>query len=308
MGMFDFIGDVFSSVFNNTSANKVNRDNIRFQQETNAANIAMQRETNAANKSLADAANAKAEEAARNSILWRVEDANRAGIHPLYAVGAPGISLSPTTAFQQAPQSVAPRKDVVPTVDYRSMGQNLDRAVHSMRTKGERAAAAAAAADQAMTTKTLEHIAIDHGMLQNDLLRAQIARLGAEQGGPPAPSFSMGGSSPSPRVQPLPATPTINSIYDNGREAGNITDYSYTRTGAGSLMKIPSQDYKNRTDEDLVGNIMWNWRNRMAPFFTKNNKVPDRREFPLPKGQQWGYDRWTDSYRPFYSSSRKWAN
>ena len=35
-------------------------------------------------------------EFAQHGITWRVNDAKRAGIHPLYAIGAPAFSASPS--------------------------------------------------------------------------------------------------------------------------------------------------------------------------------------------------------------------
>lgn len=51
------------------------------------------------NNSVSSANQANADlqrEFAQNSILWRVQDAKRAGIHPLYAIGAPSFNASPS--------------------------------------------------------------------------------------------------------------------------------------------------------------------------------------------------------------------
>lgn len=57
-------------------------------------------------------------EAQKNAISWRVEDAKRAGIHPLYALGA------------QAPTSFPVAFDSRVGEGLRDMGQNLGTAVH----------------------------------------------------------------------------------------------------------------------------------------------------------------------------------
>lgn len=43
----------------------------------------------------------QSKEFAQNSIQWRVQDAIKAGVHPLYAMGAP--TMSPSTAIQPVP-------------------------------------------------------------------------------------------------------------------------------------------------------------------------------------------------------------
>jgi len=55
--------------------------------------------------SSANKANAQQMDLAKNSISYRVEDAKRAGIHPLYALGAP--TLSSTTHTNTMGQSIA---------------------------------------------------------------------------------------------------------------------------------------------------------------------------------------------------------
>lgn len=76
--------------------------------DTNAANIAMARESNAMTQALAQQNFAFQREFAEQGIQKRVEDAKKAGIHPLYAIGAQTPSVSPVggvfeTANQQAP-------------------------------------------------------------------------------------------------------------------------------------------------------------------------------------------------------------
>ena len=62
--------------------------------------------------SAADKANAQQMDLAKNSISYRVADAKRAGIHPLYAIGAPTMSTTMQTspmgnAIANAGQSIA---------------------------------------------------------------------------------------------------------------------------------------------------------------------------------------------------------
>ena len=73
-------------------------------------------------------------EFAQNGIRWRVEDAKRAGIHPLYALGASTSSFSPVQSYGG---------DYGVGDALRSFGQGIDRAAQAKMTKEERAIAQA---------------------------------------------------------------------------------------------------------------------------------------------------------------------
>lgn len=349
MGLFDFIGDIFTSTQNTKAVKSSNDTNILLQREANEANrlqneLAYERslssnelawgrtveqndlnysrsveQNNLAysrNVAQSDLAYQRQLEAAQNSVLWRIQDAQRAGVHPLYALGAQGVNLAPSFVGTSGVSGGSPQASgvsaqgssygaaqVAPVPN--TFGQDIGRAIQAQMTKGERGRLAAEMADLAMYEKNMRAVGFDKALLENDLLRSQIARNQRDQVGPPAPS--MVGVKDSSRVQPIPASPTLNSIYDRTQEAGAISDKTYVMTGKNELTNAQSYDFKQRSDEDFVGNRMWDWRNRVAPFFTKNNKTPSTREFPLPKGQAWGYDRWRGSYRPYYTKNRTWV-
>lgn len=106
-------------------------------------------------------------EFAQNSIRWRVEDAKAAGIHPLYAIGAPTISASPSYVGDTLGTSVA------------AAGQDLSRAMNTTRTQPERDAA---------FTKTVQDLQLQKFGLENELLASQIAKLRATTN-PPMPTL-----------------------------------------------------------------------------------------------------------------------
>lgn len=103
---------------------------------------------------------------AQKGIQWRVADANKAGVHPLYALGANTTSYSPVS---------------VGTPDLGAMGQGIGDAIDRVSTGGERAGSAA-----------LERLALERAGLENDLLRANIARTRVgtvREATPPAPNL-----------------------------------------------------------------------------------------------------------------------
>lgn len=147
-------------------------------------------------------------EFAQHGLSWRVEDAKRAGIHPLAAIGFQGPSASPVYGME------ADRG-----VDLPQMGQDLTRAFMATRGVGERAA-------------RYEAAQVDNMELQNDLLRSRLARENSAQVGPGIPTSVQpgipaaaqeGGSIPdvgfartnTGGLVPVPAKEMKNRIEDN---------------------------------------------------------------------------------------------
>lgn len=133
-----------------------------------------------------DARNQQAEQNARNEqlqrefaqsgIQWKVADAEKAGIHPLYALGASTMSF--------APNSVGATNTMTPLADMaKNLGQDLSSSVNNTRTDTQRSKAMVSTA----TTLQLKNME-----LRNELLGAQIAKL---------------------RANNTPATPTPNSSF-----------------------------------------------------------------------------------------------
>lgn len=108
-------------------------------------------------------------EFAKHGIQWKVADARKAGIHPLYALGANTVSFSPSYVGDESlPSAVA------------SAGQDISRAV---------AATSDASTRNAMYEKTLQDLTLTRMGLENNLLSTQIAKLNA-QIGPPMPEVA----------------------------------------------------------------------------------------------------------------------
>lgn len=104
-------------------------------------------------------------EFAQNSIRWKVEDAKAAGIHPLYALGAPTYSASPSFVGDTSlGSSVA------------NMGQDISRSIDATRTTKERVDA---------VQKTVQDLEVTRLGLENELLAAQIRKIN-QPGHPPA--------------------------------------------------------------------------------------------------------------------------
>lgn len=310
-GMFDNDRDEDIAQWNTDVQRQINQENIAQQSHWNQVAINEARWMNDNNQNFTremDALNyARQMDAANNSILWRVQDAQRAGVHPLFALGGGGASISPSMlvgggqpgAINTSGASVAPapRSPTGSSIGaaVRAMGQDLSRSVASTQTREERQEAQ----ELRMYDRTIRHQNIDRGFLENQKLQAEIARLGRDQIGSPAASVS---AKPGAVVR-VPSQSVVGSKNDASREPGEITDYQYQRRSDGGLNVVQSEDMKRRTEDELPAQLDWWWRNRIAPSLTPWNKRPtkdpDPKEYPLPKGYtRWKYDWWRDGYFP----------
>lgn len=105
-------------------------------------------------------------EFAQHGLRWKIEDAERAGVHPLAALGATGASYSPVGLGQNDTAA-----------GFSAAGDSVARAVDATRTKSERAGYDA----------TVQRLTLTRMGLENDLLASQIAQINQAGRGPPFP-------------------------------------------------------------------------------------------------------------------------
>lgn len=183
-------------------------------------------------------------EFAQNGIRWKVEDAKAAGVHPLFALGAPTMSFNPAQVFPSDESSLSSRLSIA--------GQDISRAVDSTRTKSERIGS------------RMEALALERGELQNELLRSQIARLN-QQSGPPSPSVaSLSRGSGTGLIEEKPLERSASFSGAPHTEAGAVNDLGFARTRTG-LAPVPSSDVKQRIEDNLIPELMWSLRNNVLP-------------------------------------------
>lgn len=111
-------------------------------------------------------------EFAQQGIQWKVADAQKAGIHPLYALGANTVSYSPNVV------GAVPETGLANAVA--SSSQDISRAVEATRTAG---------ASSAAFTKTAQDLSLTKAGLENELLATQIAKMRGQLG-PAMPSLT----------------------------------------------------------------------------------------------------------------------
>ncbi len=187
-GLLQVGGALLGGVLGNRAQRNTNRANAKSVAAANKTNIAINDATNRTNIQLARDANRQNVRLARNSVRYRVEDARRAGINPLAAMGAPTMGGIVTSAMVQ-PTSVQASQD---QPSY-AMGDAVGSALANVTTPAMR----------------------ERQALENQLLRAQINSTDAGTAATVAEARSrsviaaaragsMGGAIPTSNVSILP--------------------------------------------------------------------------------------------------------
>lgn len=119
-------------------------------------------------------------EFAQSGIQWKVADAKKAGIHPLYALGASTHSFAPVSVGTPLADAVG------------SMGQDIGRAVNAVLPKEDR---------QTAFQKSVEALSLEKLGLENQLLASKIRTINQAGSPPPMPSVGISEEKPSDRPQ-----------------------------------------------------------------------------------------------------------
>lgn len=224
---------------------------------------------------------------AQNGIQWKVEDAKKAGISPLYALGANTVSYSP--------QSVG---DTSLGSGIAQAGQDVGRAINATRSNDDKILA---------LNRTMLESQVTGVNLDNEIKRAELASKIATQnntGITPGMPTDLAGTfiagqgnswNPSDRTSGLklqkqlsPSDPTSGPQ----NEAGLSPEVSWFKTSTGWVPQIPQQLGESMED-DWVGRMQWNLRNRLYPVIPDNwaGKNPYKnRPFPAPRGKSWSFN------------------
>lgn len=218
-------------------------------------------------------------EFAQHGISWKVEDAKRAGIAPLAALGSNLVSYSP--------QSIGGG-------DYgvSQAGQDIGRAIDATRSPPERLDAVA---------RTAQALELERGQLQNDLLRAQIAKLN-QAGHPPGIAVDDNGflipgqpNSGLAGVEVQPSKTSVVSPHVPYEQRGSVPDVHYADTTGGGYYPVPGAVVKQQIEDMAIPELMWSIRNNILPMFSSAYQKPPA-EKELAWDEEW-YFHPIDGYK-----------
>lgn len=272
------VGSIAGSILNKKAADKANDT----QREINEVNAVYTKANNRANRNAARVTNrqqlavakrnmAMQKEFAKSGIGWKVKDAQKAGIHPLYALGAQTLSFNPVsvgldTAVSQAPQYQG--GSAVP--DYSGLadaGQNIGRAIDQ---------GLSMAGSMESLQLGLAQAQVEGAMLDNDIKRTQLASAlvtNATSVGPRMGSYSGdpfdGASGDAIRLtQPTIQRQTRRDVADP-RAPHNIPgsgpSVGYIQNATGGYEPIMPPELAESYESDWIGSLGWQIRNRLLP-------------------------------------------
>jgi hypothetical protein len=234
-------------------------------------------DSNAATSADHAANRALQKEFAQSGIQWKVADAKKAGIHPLYALGANTTSYSGTAGGylnenQGLGQSLS------------QAGQDIGRAVTAAQNRKQRALSLALAEENVANAK-----------LNNDILRTKLASDKARL------------ANINPPMDDIEVKPSVQVTNAPGRldiEAATSPETKFYRTHEG-VTPVYSEGITEGMEENPFAKVGWGWRNYVQPLWDKSRRPP---KSWLPKGAtHW---RWTGiQYKPAYGKDEgTWAD
>lgn len=291
MSIFDFVGDVLGGATDDllgfTGGGKdVANTNLRLSNYATNLNYTMWQKSQEANQDAFNRTMRYQDALNRNQIKWRVADAKQSGLHPLAALGVNPASGPSAQSF--SPGAVdAPQLSPESPSSFGGMGQNISNSIFRAMTKKERRESEAMAVfnrerDIMLASNQIKDQELDlqYKEMRNAQIASDIKLKSGTQAGPP-------------NVVPdvVVAPNTVEPVASNpGRTPGAISDYQYARTKTG-LIVVPSENMKQRIEDQPDQQIGWFWRNGILPFFNAKKYAPTPpsvREVPPPKGYYWG--------------------
>lgn len=214
-------------------------------------------------------------EFAQNGITWKVEDAKRAGIHPLYALGAQTLGASPSYVSSNSMGSALAEA-----------GQNLSRSIHAKSTSADRLAERLAMAQ------------IEGQELENKYKAVQLSKLDSPGLPPPLPHVGYDGSA---LVNPDAMKRTMSIPGKDFSEPSGVSDLGWSTTSRGGYAPSLSSDLSQRQGELEIASIPWFIRNMVKPNlpWNWNNQDSAPPKDLLPKGaKRWYWSMGEQAWMP----------
>uniref|UniRef100_A0AAU8AV95 DNA pilot protein n=1 Tax=Dulem virus 110 TaxID=3145587 RepID=A0AAU8AV95_9VIRU len=241
MGFFSSIGNAIGGIVGG-AANVVG--GILGMNSQDKANAAIS-EANAANLALAREQFEYQKELHKNQMQWRVEDAKKAGLHPMAAIGLQGSSFSPVSS------SFTPLQ----ANDYSwigDLGQSAGYAAMKAKDKDQQREAFALAAKEANLQSQNMELQNEGLQLENEFRRFQLQQ--AIVGATSQALRSPGSASTRGLGKRYAIDGQADSLIPKDSPITNvIPKYQWVQTADGKLELYPSSDYAQLWEDKPLG-------------------------------------------------------
>lgn len=240
------------------------------------------------NKSAEKAADKQArlqEKFAKTGIQWKVEDAKKAGVHPLYALGANTIAYSPQSVGDSLGPAIA------------QAGQDIGRAVDTGRSSGERLQA------------RLGALQVQRAELENQKLASEIALM-HQPGTPPAPvtektiidGQTQAALQARTTILPQEVTATFagRPHHEPAAHAGLTYDRVHVGNGQYGYKPLPAPKIAEAMESSWDGPVDAMIRNRILPSLGMGEHYsrPPADWLPAKHGWKWSMNPLTGVWEP----------
>lgn len=224
---------------------------IKAQKQINAQNLAMQKEF------------------AQNSIQWRTADAKKAGIHPLYALGANGASYTPqsfdSSGYQQMGQGISDAMNGLALA-----GQKLQNDLLASQVEAQRISNAS------QKSKVMDEI--NTGLLVNKVLGKPLGSKSAIRGLETKDDFKQ-------VFQDTASESWLRSLWDTYNHLDPKTKQTHKvdfgRSLGGALELIP-KDQPTLFDDGIEN--LKDWTYRALKWYTRTGRrILDESKMPYDK-------------------------
>lgn len=191
-----------------------------------------QRKANSVNYDVGMGNIALQKEFAKNGIQWKVQDAIKAGIHPLAALGANTTSFSPISVGARGPNA---------SEGFNIAGQNISRAI------------LASATEEAKELREIQLATAREGLKKMQLENVGLLNEIEKSKSPSMPITSQGiivgqGDSTEPGVIRKPVE--LPAGQSPGYIVGTGDLYQHVRLPGDKIMAVPHQDYSDSMESD----------------------------------------------------------
>jgi len=224
-------------------------------------------------------------EFAQSGIQWKAEDARKAGIHPLYAMGANTVSYAPQSVGGSDFSGLA------------NAGQEIGRSIDATRSSAAKIDAFGNAAQKLQ----LEGLQLDNDLKRAGLASsvAKIRQAGSAPGLPTAATrWLVEGQGDTPSMDaPNIKVETRRDASEPGHEyavAGASPDVAFTKTPTGGYAPIIPQANAESYEQDWQGYLQWMYRNRILPAISKEAQKPN---IPYAPDEEPVFNPWTGEWK-----------